>query len=309
MTQSVPIRQPDVKSIQFRVGPRGDERVKLPDEFNAATYYVDRNVHEGRGERVAIECGDERVTYRQVLEHVNRTGNALRDRLGVRMEERIQLMLLDTPEFAYSFFGAIKIGAVPIPTNTLWKPPDFEYVLNDSRARVAIVSSALLPQLDAIPRDRLRYLREVVVVGAPGGPAGLADGYRAFEWLLEHGAPELEAERTSKDDAAFWLYSSGSTGSPKGCVHLQHDMVACSELYARGVLGMTEDDRCFSVAKLFFAYGLGNALYFPFGVGATTILHPGPPTPPNVFDIVTRRRPTLFFSVPTSYAQLLARAG
>jgi benzoate-CoA ligase len=283
--------------------------VKLPDEFNAATYYVDRNVHEGRGERVAIECGDERVTYRQVLERVNRTGNALRDRLGVRMEERIQLMLLDTPEFAYSFFGAIKIGAVPIPTNTLWKPPDFEYVLNDSRARVAIVSAALLPQLDAIPRDRLRYLRDVVVVGASGGSAGLADGYRAFDWLLEHGAPELEAERTSKDDAAFWLYSSGSTGSPKGCVHLQHDMVVCSDLYARGVLGMTEDDRCFSVAKLFFAYGLGNALYFPFGVGATTILHPGPPTPPNVFDIVTRRKPTLFFSVPTSYAQLLAQPG
>jgi benzoate-CoA ligase len=283
----------------------GDEIVKLPDEFNAATYYVDRNVHEGRGERVAIECGDERVTYRQVLDRVNRAGNALRDQLGVRMEERIQLILLDTPEFAYSFFGAIKIGAVPIPTNTLWKPADFEYVLNDSRARVAIVSAALLPQLDAIPHQRLRYLREVVVVGAPSATGD----YRSFDWLLEHGGPELEAERTSKDDAAFWLYSSGSTGAPKGCVHLQHDPVVCSELYARGVLGMTEDDRCFSVAKLFFAYGLGNALYFPFGVGAKTILHPGPPTPPNVFDIVARRKPTLLFSVPTSYAQLLAQPG
>jgi benzoate-CoA ligase len=125
--------------------------------------------------------------------------------------------------------------------------------------------------------------------------------------LLDSGSSELEAEPTNKDDAAFWLYSSGSTGFPKGCVHLHHDMVVATEHYARGVLQIAEGDRCFSVAKLFFAYGLGNGLYFPFAVGATTVLFPGPPAPANVMEIVRRQRPTLFFSVPTSYAQLLAQ--
>jgi benzoate-CoA ligase len=183
----------------------------------------------------------------------------------------------------------------------LWKAPDYEYVLNDSRARVVIISEALLPQVQAIPRERLRYLKELVVVGnAPSGT-------RSFEELLRAGSPELEAEPTCADDAAFWLYSSGSTGFPKGCVHLHHDMVIATELYARGILGITERDRCFSVAKLFFAYGLGNGLYFPFGVGATTILFAGPPTPANVFEIVAKHRPTLFYSVPTNYAMLLAQ--
>ena len=127
-----------------------------------------------------------------------------------------------------------------------------------------------------------------------------------FSELIEQGSSQLEAEPTSKDDAAFWLYSSGSTGFPKACVHLQHDMVVCVERYARGILGMSENDRCFSVAKLFFAYGLGNALYFPLAVGATSILWPGPPKPQQVFEIIERHRPTLFFSVPSNYAALLA---
>src|SRR6266852_4091761 len=275
----------------------------VPSDFNVATYFVDRNVAEGRGDNVAIETypGDHRITYREVLERVNRFGNALRDALAVRIEERILLLLLDCPEYAYAFFGAIKIGAVPIPTSTLFKPADYEYILNDSRARVVVVSEALLPQLSAIPRDRLRYLRDIVVVGSA------SDGTHAFTDLLAKGDPELEAEPTSRDDAAFWLYSSGSTGFPKGCVHRHQDMLVCTDLYARGVLGITERDRCFSVAKLFFAYGLGNGLYFPFGVGATSVLFAGPPTPANVFEIVNTHKPTLFFSIPTSYAMLLAQ--
>ena len=266
----------------------------LPDIFNVATWFVDRNVEEGRGERVAIECGDERVTYRQVLERVNRVGNALREELGVRPEERVLLLTLDGCEMVYAFFGAIKIGAVPIPTNTLWKAAEYEYVLNDSRATVLIVSEALLPKIQEIPREQLRSLHHIVVVGD------------AFNALMARGSATLEAEPTSKDAPAFWLYSSGSTGFPKGCVHLQHDMVVCAELYARGVLGIDREDRCFSVAKLFFAYGLGNALYFPFSVGATAILWPGPPAPASVYAVIEKHRPTLFFSVPTNVGMLLA---
>ena len=269
----------------------------LLEVFNVATYFVDRNVLEGRGDKTAIECGDERVSYRQLLERTNRAGNALLQ-LGVRPEERVALLLLDTPEFLYSFFGAIKIGAVAVPANTFLKPHEYEYLLNDTRARVVLVSEALLPQLQSIPRERLKYLREIVVVGGNQQHPCLAE-------LMEAASPELEAEPTSKDDAAFWLYSSGSTGAPKGCVHLHHDMVVCSELYARNILRMNERDRCYSVARLFFAYGLGNAGYFPLGCGATTILSPERPTPANIYADIERYRPTLFFSVPSNYAALI----
>ena len=271
--------------------------LSVPATFNAATHFVDRHVADGRGEAVAIECGEERVTYAALAERVDRFGSALRDALDVRPEERVVLLLLDTPAFHVAFFGAIKIGAVPIPVNTLWKTPDYRHVLNDSRARVAIVSEELLPKLEAIDRRDAPALRHIVVVGA------------AFEELLARGSAELDPEPTSRDAPAFWLYSSGSTGAPKGCVHLQHDMVVCAELFAKGVLNITERDRCFSVAKLFFAYGLGNAGYFPLAVGATSILSPGPPQAASVFAVIERHRPTIFSSVPTGFAMLLAHPG
>jgi len=276
--------------------------ILLPDQFNAATYFIDRHIPEGRGEKIAIEAGEARVSYRQLWERVNRFGNSLRQ-LGVRIEERVFLLLLDTPEFAVSFFGAIKIGAVPVPVNTLLKTSDYHYILNNSRARVAVVSEALYPQLQGW--KKLRYLQHVIVVGG-AQPVTTDKNTQSFAGLIEQNSPSLEAEPTSKDDAAFWLYSSGSTGFPKACVHLQHDMVVCAERYAMGILGMTESDRCFSVAKLFFAYGLGNAMYFPLAVGATSILWPGPPKPQHVFEIIERHRPSLFFSVPSNYAALLA---
>ncbi len=275
--------------------------VDVPDRFNVADYLVDRHIREGRGARTAILCGDDAVSYAQIAERSNRVGNGLRS-LGVRREERVMLLLLDTPAFAYSFFGAQKVGAVPIPTNTLLKSQDYRYMLNDSRATVAIVSEPLVAQLAAIPRDELPYLQHLVIDGAPTA------GAIGFDQLLA-AEPTLEPEPTSKDDAAFWLYSSGTTGFPKGAVHLHHDIVHTVVCYAQGILGMTAADRTFSVAKLFFAYGLGNALTFPFAVGATTILWPGPPTPPNVYGQIERHKPTLFFSVPTNYGQLLAHKG
>jgi benzoate-CoA ligase family protein len=273
--------------------------LELPARFNAAAHFVDRNVHDGREDKVAFECGDEKVTYGQLLERVNRLGSALK-KLGVRAEERVALLLLDTPEFAYGFFGAIKIGAVAVPMNTMVQPSEWEYMLNDCRARVAIVSESLLPQFQSIARGSLPHLQTLVVAGeAPTDALSLRQ-------LLDECSSELAVQATSKDDAAFWLYSSGSTGFPKGCVHLQHDMVVCAESYAKAVLGITEHDRFFSVAKMFFAYGLGNGLYFSLSVGATSILWPGSPSPPNIYSVIERHRPTLFFSVPSNYSSLLA---
>lgn len=275
--------------------------ISLPNEFNAADYFIDRNIREGRSKKTAIECGEVKVSYGQLFESVNRLGNALKG-LGVRMEERVLLLLLDTPEFAISFFGTIKIGAVPVPVNTLLKSSDYTYLLNNSRARIAIVSEPLLPLLEAIPRNELRYLEKVVITGGEG-----VAGTIVFDDLLQSGSAELDAAPTNKDDAAFWLYSSGSTGKPKGCVHLQHDMVVSAERYAKAILKITSEDRFFSVAKLFFAYGLGNGLYFPLSVGATSILNPGPPRPQSVFETIEHYRPTLFFSVPSNYVKLLAQ--
>jgi benzoate-CoA ligase family protein len=274
--------------------------ITLSDTFNVAAHLVDRNVLEGRGNKIAIECGNERISYQQLLEGTNRVGNALL-RLGVNAEERIVLLLLDSPEFLYSFFGAIKIGAVAVPFNTLLQPHDYEYLLNDTRARLLLVSESLLPQLKRIARTRLRHLREILVVGEGASREGL----RLHE-LTESASPELKPAATSRDDIAFWLHSSGSTGPPKGCIHLHHDMVISSELYAKRTLGMNENDRCYSVARLFFAYGLGNAGYFPLYCGATTILNPARPIPAGIYADIERYRPTLFFSVPSNYAALLA---
>ena len=267
--------------------------------MNAAAFFVDRHIVEGRAGAIAIECGDRRIQYRELYEHVNRLGAALRDELGVRPEERVLLLMVDSPEMVYSFFAAIKIGAVPVPINTLWTGDDYGFVLRDARPRVVIMTDSLRSRIaDAV--RRCPWIRHLVVAGEA------RDGEIGFEELLGRGSPELTPEETHRDAPAFWLYSSGSTGPPKGCVHLQHDMLVCAENYARGVLGISRHDRCFSVAKLFFAYGLGNAMYFPFAVGATSILWPGPVAPPVVYDLIERHRPTLFFSVPTHYAMMLA---
>ena len=270
----------------------------LPPQFNVATHFVDRNIAEGRAAQVAFLCEDRTLTYGDVLDLTNRTGNALRE-LGVELEDRVLVLCLDAPEFLGAFWGAIKMGAVPIPVNTLMRAADYHYFLEDSRAKVAVVSAPLLAEAEPA-LAHASHLRHVLVAGgAPGRHLG-------FEARLARASAELEPAATSRDDAAFWLYSSGSTGFPKGAVHLHHDMVVCAETYAKQVLALGPADRVYSAAKLFFAYGLGNAGYFPMGVGAQSVLSPGRPTPEGVFDLLTRRRPTLFFGVPTLYAAMLA---
>lgn len=273
-----------------------------PQLFNAADYFVDRHVRNGKAGNLAVICGDRQMTYDQVREEVNRFGNALRS-LGVRMEERIALLLHDTEIFPQAFFGAIKVGAIPVCLNTLMRSKDYAYFLDDSRARVLVIDATLLPAISPI-REQLMFLEHVIVVNGPA-----PEGDFSYERLLSGQPLELSCAPTGPDDACFWLYSSGSTGKPKGTVHLQHDMVYAAETYARSVLKIRENDRCFSAAKLFFAYGLGNGLYFPFSVGASVVYLPGRPTPEAIFDTVACHQPTLFFGVPTLFGTMLQKEG
>jgi benzoate-CoA ligase len=274
-----------------------ETNLEIPEKLNVAVEMVDKNIEAGRGKKVAIYYKDQTLTYEDVYKGVNKVGNALKN-LGIGLEDRVLLLLLDCPEFVTSFFGAIKIGAVPIPTNTLLKSKDYLYLLNDSRAKVAVVSEPLVPLIEEV-RSELKFLRHLVVVG------NAASNQLSYKELVADASEELEAADTSKDDVAFWLYSSGTTGNPKGAVHLHHDILVASDLYAKGILDINENDITFSVAKLFFAYGLGNGLYFPFRVGAATVLHPERPEPKGIFEVIKRYKPTLFFCVPTAYGGML----
>jgi benzoate-CoA ligase len=271
---------------------------RLPQQFNIAAHFVDGNVREGRAKAPAFHYEDRVLTYGDVQDLANRTGNVLKS-LGVEMEDRVLVLCLDTPEFLGAFWGAIKIGAVPIPVNTLMRGADYLYFLNDSRARVAVISAPLLAEAGPV-LGQARFLKHVLVAGGSPGP------YLSYEDQVARASATLEAAPTSRDDTAFWLYSSGSTGFPKGAVHLHHDMWICVETYGKQVLGIRPTDKVYSAAKLFFAYGLGNAGYFPMAVGAQSVLYPHRPTPEAVFEILTRHRPTLFFGIPTLYASMLA---
>jgi benzoate-CoA ligase len=267
---------------------------------NLADQFLDRHVREGRGGKTAIVCGDARVSYGELQARANQVGHALRA-LGVQEEQRVVLLLPDSPEFAAAWFGTLKIGAVAVPTNTALRTSDYAFVLEESRARALIVHASLLDVV-APALAGLRVTPAVVVCGDRP-----ADGRGWDDWLREC-PTDLEAVPTGGDDAAFWLWTSGSTGPPKAVVHLHQDWRHCAEHYACGVLDIRESDVTFSSSKLFHAYGLGNGLMFPLHVGATTVLYAGRPQARAILEVARRERPTLFFSVPTLYAAMLQEA-
>ncbi len=277
-------------------------RVEIPRVYNAAVDLIERNLVAGRADKIAYIDDAGSITFAALAERVNRFASSL-GTLGLEPEHRVMVAMLDTIDWPTAFLGAIKAGVIPIATNTLLTTSDYEFMLHDSRARVLFVSAALLPQFAPLLEDRaqrLPWLRHVVVSGAN------AQGHLAFQDLLGRGTASFTAAPTLADETCFWLYSSGSTGTPKGTVHVHSGPILTAELYARPVLGIREDDVVFSAAKLFFAYGLGNALWFPLAVGATTVLMAERPTPPAVFKRLTERKPTIFYGVPTLYAALLA---
>ncbi|MCW5832697.1 MAG: benzoate-CoA ligase family protein [Labilithrix sp.] len=260
----------------------------LPERFNAADWFVGRHVREGRGARTAIVTDAATLTYGELDERARRFVTLLRS-AGVRRGDRVAFVLLDGPLLATCFWGAVAAGAVAVPVNTLLKPGDHRTIVDDCDPRVVVVDPSIPGGADLGGPDTLVWTAAEVERALEGG-AVAAPGYA----------------ETHRDAFAFFLYSSGTTGEPKGVVHLQHDMWICCETYGRSILEITPEDRCFSVAKVFFAYGLGNSLYFPAHVGASSVLAHGRPSPELVFEQVRRHRPTLFFGVPTAYANMLA---
>ena len=274
-------------------------RVEIPRDYNAAHDLLSRNA--SRAEKVAYIDGatGAQLTYGELADKAHRFANALRAQ-GIAPESRVMLAMLDTPEWPVVFLGCILAGVVPVAANTLLTVKDFDFMLRDSRAQVLFVSKALLGSFEPLI-GKVATLRTMVVSG-DSGPNSVAE-------MIESGKGDARVESTCSDDVCFWLYSSGSTGTPKGTVHLHSHLIQTAELYGRGVLGIRENDVVFSAAKLFFAYGLGNALTFPLSVGATTVLWPARPTPAGVFGVLKKFQPTIFYGVPTLYAALLADAG
>jgi benzoate-CoA ligase family protein len=270
-----------------------------PRIYNAASDMVDRNLAAGRGGKPAFIDADGALTYGELAARCNRMGHLLKA-FGIGRETRVAVLMLDTNDYPVVFWGAIKAGVVPVLLNTLLNSEQYAHMLADCRAKALFVSAALLPAVQPI-LGKLPFLTHVFVSGGPA-PAFALD----LRAELDAQPAEFEVADTCPDETAFWLYSSGSTGMPKGARHIHSSMMETARLYGQGVLGVREDDVCFSAAKLFFAYGLGNGMSFPMAAGATTVLLAERPTPESVMRTLKAHRPTLFFGVPTLYAAMLA---
>jgi len=270
--------------------------------FNVAAPFIDRHVPEGRGGKIAIRCAAGDVRYAELAAQVDRCGRAL-GRLGLTPGQRMLMILRDCPEFFYLFWGAIKLGVIPVPVNAILRAADYRGMITDSACAAVVYSPELASEVE--PALAEGAMPDGTAAAAPPIALPIHGERRCLRALLADASPELAPRPAGADAPCFWLYTSGSTGRPKAAIHRHRDMVATSELFGRGVLGVSEDDVIFSAAKLFFAYGLGNAMTFPLWAGATSVLLDARPTAANTLDTIAQFRPTLFFGVPTLYAAQL----
>ena len=274
----------------------GEQHLSFANNFNVAVPFIDRHVDVGHGARTAILTVDgRRESYAALQQSVNRAGNAL-IAMGLSQGDRVLMVVKDCPAFFHVFWGAIKAGFVPVPINTLLRAKDYAFIIADSGCAVLIYAPEYCAEIEpALAAADVRPAHAVLTEGAVD----------SFETQMADASAQLDAVPAQAEDDCFWLYSSGTTGTPKGAVHAHRDMVVTSENYAVEVLDISADDVCFSAAKLFFAYGLGNAMSFPLWVGASVVLLPDPPTPEGVFKVIEQFKPSLFFGVPTLYAAQL----
>ncbi|MBE9043740.1 benzoate-CoA ligase family protein [Pleurocapsales cyanobacterium LEGE 10410] len=268
---------------------------QLPSIFNIAAYFLKASLNQENGERVSFYYQDEAYSYRKVNEEVCHAAGLLSE-LGLERENRVAILLPDSPDLVFAFWGAIWMGAIPVPINTACKLEDIQYILQDCRAKILITDRAWCEQLfpDGNTED-FEFLRQVL----------LTDGEDSLSQRLSQINTVPTPAPTSPDEPAFWLYTSGSTGRPKGVVHLHRSMAVCAQEYAQATIGLKPDDIVYSVAKVPFAYGLGNTLYMPMAVGAASVLTDAN----NVFDIIAdlnRYRPTVLFAIPAIYSGILA---
>jgi benzoate-CoA ligase len=281
------------------VSPR-DAVAAIPRDYNFADDILRRNLAAGRANKTAYIDPRGSWTYGRLADRVARFANLLRG-LRIAPEQRILICLTDTIDWPTAFLGAVKAGVVAVPVNTLLAENDYRFMLTDSRAKLLVVSSELFPRFAGFI-ESCPDLEHFIVSGAD------SHGHGRFEDLLAAASTSDVTAATTRDDMCFWLYTSGSTGQPKGAVHVHASLRLTADLYGGPVAGLTERDLVYSVAKLYFAYGLGNAMTFPLAVGGTSVLLPGRPTPDTVAELLRRHPVTAFFAVPTFYAAFLASA-